>query len=183
MMSRYGSQTLRECVPGTAIASTRSVGTLAGFGGRRPASRPIRAIVSRRCPVSRSILRCVQRKRSRPMIVSRSVMLSSFMAALSRRERPSRRRLAGVAYFESAHRLWPVFKCPRVAAFECPRGLGRTLCPRFVDRSPAQIVAILLDEGRYICSESTMYRLLREHGEVRERRRQASIRSTTNPSS
>jgi len=45
--------------------------------------------------------------------------------------------------------------------------------PRFVDRSPAQIVAILLDEGRYICSESTMYRLLRELGEVRERRRQA----------
>ena len=42
------------------------------------------------------------------------------MAALSRRERPSRRRLAGVAYFESAHRLWPVFKCPRLAAFGCP---------------------------------------------------------------
>lgn len=45
--------------------------------------------------------------------------------------------------------------------------------PRFVDRSPAQIVAVLLDEGRYLCSESTMYRLLREYGEVRERRRQA----------
>ena len=45
--------------------------------------------------------------------------------------------------------------------------------PRFVDRSPGQIVAVLLDEGRCICSESTMYRLLREHNEVRERRRQA----------
>jgi putative transposase len=45
--------------------------------------------------------------------------------------------------------------------------------PRFVDRSPGQVVAVLLDEGRYICSESTMYRLLREHNEVRERRRQA----------
>lgn len=39
-------------------------------------------------------------------------------------------------------------------------------------RSPGQIVAVLLDEGRYVCSESTMYRLLREHGELRERRRQ-----------
>jgi len=43
---------------------------------------------------------------------------------------------------------------------------------RFADRSPGQVVAVLLDEGRYICSESTMYRLLREHGEIRERRRQ-----------
>jgi putative transposase len=45
--------------------------------------------------------------------------------------------------------------------------------PRFVDRSPGQVVAVLLDEGRYACSESTMYRLLREHSEVHERRRQA----------
>src|SRR5690606_30335844 len=29
------------------------------------------------------------------------------------------------------------------------------------------------DEGTYLCSESTMYRILRERGEVRERRRQA----------
>jgi putative transposase len=44
---------------------------------------------------------------------------------------------------------------------------------RFVDKAPAQVWATLLDEGRYLCSESTMYRLLRAHGEVRERRRQA----------
>jgi hypothetical protein len=31
--------------------------------------------------------------------------------------------------------------------------------PRFVDRLPGQVVAVLLDEGRYACSESTMYRL------------------------
>ena len=42
---------------------------------------------------------------------------------------------------------------------------------RFVDRSPGQVVAILLDDKRYVCSESTMYRLLRENGEVLERRR------------
>jgi putative transposase len=34
--------------------------------------------------------------------------------------------------------------------------------------------ATLLDEGIYLCSQATMYRLLRRHGEVRERRRQAT---------
>ena len=44
---------------------------------------------------------------------------------------------------------------------------------RFVDSSPAQVYATLLDEGRYLCSERTMYRLLEaRHGGVRERRDQ-----------
>jgi putative transposase len=43
---------------------------------------------------------------------------------------------------------------------------------RFVDHSPAQVWATLLDEERYLCSERTMYRLLAQHGEVRERRDQ-----------
>jgi putative transposase len=43
---------------------------------------------------------------------------------------------------------------------------------RFVDHSPAQVWATLLDEGRYLASERTMYRLLGERGEVRERRDQ-----------
>jgi len=43
---------------------------------------------------------------------------------------------------------------------------------RFVDRSPAQVYATLLDEGTYLCSERTMYRILDERGEVRERRNQ-----------
>jgi len=42
--------------------------------------------------------------------------------------------------------------------------------PRFVDWSPAEVYATLLDEGRYLCSERTMYRLLAAHREVRERR-------------
>ncbi len=42
---------------------------------------------------------------------------------------------------------------------------------RFVDVAPAEVWATLLDEGTYLCSESTMYRLLRRTGEVRERRR------------
>ena len=43
---------------------------------------------------------------------------------------------------------------------------------RFVDLSPREIYATLLDEGVYLCSVRTMYRLLEEHGEVRERRDQ-----------
>ncbi len=46
--------------------------------------------------------------------------------------------------------------------------------PRFVDLSPAQVFHILLDEGVYLASISSFYRLLRADGEVRERRRQAT---------
>ncbi|MCC6649987.1 MAG: transposase, partial [Candidatus Eisenbacteria bacterium] len=44
--------------------------------------------------------------------------------------------------------------------------------PRFVDLAPAEIYATLLDEGRYVCSERTLYRVLEENAEVRERRDQ-----------
>ena len=44
--------------------------------------------------------------------------------------------------------------------------------PRFVDLAPAEIYASLLDQGVYLCSIRTMYRVLAEHDEVRERRRQ-----------
>jgi putative transposase len=43
---------------------------------------------------------------------------------------------------------------------------------RFVDCSPAQVWATLLDEGRYLASERTMYRILAERGETKERRDQ-----------
>jgi putative transposase len=44
---------------------------------------------------------------------------------------------------------------------------------RFVDLAPLQIYAQLLDEGRYLCSVSTMYRVLAENALVAERRRLA----------
>lgn len=44
--------------------------------------------------------------------------------------------------------------------------------PRFVDLAPAQVHAQLLDEGQYICSERTMYRILAANNEVKERRNQ-----------
>jgi putative transposase len=43
---------------------------------------------------------------------------------------------------------------------------------RFTDKAPAEIYATLLDEGTYLCSMRTMYRVLSEEDEVRERRDQ-----------
>lgn len=43
---------------------------------------------------------------------------------------------------------------------------------RFQDCAPRQVYATLLDEGIYYCSWRTMYRILDEHQEVRERRNQ-----------
>ena len=43
---------------------------------------------------------------------------------------------------------------------------------RFADQAPTEVYATLLDEGTYLCSIRTMYRLLAECGEVRERRNQ-----------
>jgi len=43
---------------------------------------------------------------------------------------------------------------------------------RFAEQPPAEVYATLLDEGTYLCSIRTMYRILADRGEVRERRRQ-----------
>ena len=64
-----------------------------------------------------------------------------------------------------------------------PRALGPTErqtvlaqlnSERFVDQAPAQVYATLLDEGQYLCSVRTMYRILDQHDQVRERRNQLS---------
>ena len=54
-------------------------------------------------------------------------------------------------------------------------------CERFVDRSPAEVVATLLDEGQYLCSERTMYRILAAEQPVRERRNQLTHPRYTKP--
>jgi putative transposase len=43
---------------------------------------------------------------------------------------------------------------------------------RFWDWAPREVYATLLDEGEYLCHWRTMYRILEEHDEVRERRNQ-----------
>jgi putative transposase len=72
----------------------------------------------------------------------------------------------------------PAAASPRPAP---PRALGagerlRVLdllrTPRFADLAPCEIYATLLDEGVYHCSIRTMYRILAQHGDVRERREQ-----------
>lgn len=53
---------------------------------------------------------------------------------------------------------------------------------RFADAAPAQVWATLLDENVYLASESTFYRLLRgAHGDVRERRSQATHPAKVKP--
>jgi len=54
-------------------------------------------------------------------------------------------------------------------------------CERFMDSSPYQIYASLLDEGEYLCSIRTMYRILERHFELRERRNQLRHPNYTKP--
>ena len=52
----------------------------------------------------------------------------------------------------------------------------------FVDQAPHQVYAQLLDQGQYLCSIRSMYRLLKaRHGDVKERRRQVQRRPCTKP--
>jgi putative transposase len=53
--------------------------------------------------------------------------------------------------------------------------------PRFADTAPAEVWATLLDEGTYLGSLSTFYRLLRQAGENRERRAQATHPAAVKP--
>jgi putative transposase len=52
---------------------------------------------------------------------------------------------------------------------------------RFMDQSPREVYASLLDEGIYLCHWRTMYRVLAEHDEVRERRDQRRHPQITKP--
>jgi putative transposase len=59
-----------------------------------------------------------------------------------------------------------------LAAPERQAVLDALHCERFADKAPAQVYYSLLDEGRYLCSPRTMYRVLGENQEVKERRNQ-----------
>lgn len=93
-------------------------------------------------------------------------------ATIYRRRRPAQPRAA-----EPARPVPP----RALSANEREAVLEELRSERFVDRSPAQVWATLLDEGRYLCSERTMYRLLSENSEVRERRDQLQHPSYTKP--
>lgn len=68
----------------------------------------------------------------------------------------------------------PAAPANKLTAAERARVLAVLNSPRFVDQAPLQIYAQLLDEGVYLCSVATMYRVLRENTQVKDRRRQAT---------
>lgn len=75
------------------------------------------------------------------------------------------------------HQRSPVSRGRRASPRALPDGERHAVLavlhePRFADVAPPQIYARLLDEGRYLCSLRTMYRILDAHQEVRERRDQ-----------
>jgi len=59
-----------------------------------------------------------------------------------------------------------------LSAVECDNVRQELYSERFVDQSPYQVYAALLDQGKYLCSVRTMYRLLAQHKATRERRNQ-----------
>ncbi len=61
----------------------------------------------------------------------------------------------------------------KLSEFERRRILEVLGSAEFVDLAPLQVFARLLDEGTYLCSVSTMYRVLQENKQVKERRRLA----------
>ena len=79
------------------------------------------------------------------------------------------RRVAGPVHGPPAPRPAPPNKLTEA---EQQQILTVLRSPEYCDLAPAQIWARLLDDGTYLCSISTMYRLLRVVGENRERRRQ-----------
>jgi putative transposase len=90
-----------------------------------------------------------------------------------------------------AHRQSPPPRCPpRPAPRPQPRALDAgerqqvldvLHDERFWDTAPASVYATLLDEGSYLCSISTMYRLLRQQGETGDRRRHATHPARVKP--
>ena len=52
---------------------------------------------------------------------------------------------------------------------------------RFVDATPYEVFYILLDEGQYIASIRTMYRILLEVGESKDRRNQRNHKDAVKP--
>lgn len=69
----------------------------------------------------------------------------------------------------------------KLSAKERAEALATVNEPRFAALPPTQIVPILADEGRYLASESTLYRLLREANQLTHRARSRAPQSRTVP--
>lgn len=81
----------------------------------------------------------------------------------------------------AARRRRPQVQPRALTEAERAKVLGVLHSERFADAAPATVYATLLDEGTYLCSEATMYRLLRERGETGDRRRHATHPAKVKP--
>src|SRR5690348_3658533 len=79
---------------------------------------------------------------------------------------------AAAAIATSAPVRRPLPRPRALAPAEQQRILDVLHSERFQDKAPNEVFAALLDEGTYLCSVRTMYRILEQTGEVRERRAQ-----------
>ena len=79
------------------------------------------------------------------------------------------RHLRGPRHGPPMPRPAPGGRCPSPSE---PRCSASSMPRRFLDASPAAVYATLLDEGTYLASQRTMYRILTAAAEVRERRDQ-----------
>jgi putative transposase len=106
--------------------------------------------------------------RGRPVVQQETVESSSSPSSPAASSQPRERR---------AQQQQPraLTEAERTAALEVLHS------ERFVDMAPATVYATLLDEGVYLCSEATMYRLLRERGETGDRRRHATHPAKVKP--
>jgi len=78
----------------------------------------------------------------------------------------------------------PALRCSpsnKLTDIERARVLEVVNSDRFIDHAPIQIFAQLLDQGTYLCSVSTFYRILVENAQVKERRRLARHRARAIP--
>lgn len=77
----------------------------------------------------------------------------------------------------------PVVRVPvnKLTATECAHVVEVLNSARFVDATPMQVWATLLDEDIHLCSISTMYRILNANKQVKERRRLARHRKAVCP--
>ena len=100
------------------------------------------------------------------------------------------RRLLGwsrATHYRARRPVSPASPAPRpvpsnaLSPTECERVLAELNSRRFADKSVGQCWATLLDEGTYLCSMSTMHRLLRRAGQAGERRRQATHPARSRP--
>ncbi len=84
--------------------------------------------------------------------------------------------LTRATLYRHLHPSQPRMSCPRrpnprrLSQVERVEVLELLDAERFIDQTPREVYATLLDEGRFICSPRTMYRLLRERGRLRDRR-------------